>query len=201
MFLNGESRTIDQKSCTYTPCYCEENIWHLCQRMSREIPHQFQSSCHVVFISNPERVIPLWAQRASKREDGLVLWDYHVILIHVQAQDGSVVVLDLDTTLPFPCSLKEFYTQAIRSEEFIESKYRRFFRVIQGPSFLALFASDRSHMLDDQGQWRSPPPQYPPIKTDSSCNNLDCFINMTSTQEQFGRVLDLRGFCKEFGLQ
>jgi len=29
--------------------------------------------------------IPLWCQKASKRTDGLVIWDYHVICIQVTA--------------------------------------------------------------------------------------------------------------------
>lgn len=39
------------------------------------------------------------------------------------------------------------------------------FRVIPAEEFLQTFASDRSHMLTPEGQWMSPPPIYPPIKT------------------------------------
>lgn len=40
------------------------------------------------------------------------------------------------------------------------------FRVIPAAEFLQTFASDRSHMLTKDGQWMSPPPVYPPIKTE-----------------------------------
>ena len=41
----------------------------------------------------------------------------------------------------------------------------RFFRVIPAASFLQTFASDRSHMLNDDGKYMEMPPDYPPIKT------------------------------------
>lgn len=201
MFLNERLSAIDKESCIYTSCYCEENIWHLCQRIKRHVPDQFESGCHVVFISNPKRVIPLWAQKVSKREDGLVFWDYHVVLIQVQVEDGSVFVFDLDTALPFPCPLADYYSHAIQSEECFRPRYRRYFRVISGGSFLAHFASDRSHMLNDEGHWNAPPPSYPPIQTETCSNNLDSYISMSSSSDHFGRVFDLGGFYEQFGLK
>lgn len=54
---------------TYTACYCEENAYHLCQQLKDHHTDQM----FVVFISNPARQIPVWHQRASDREDGLVV--------------------------------------------------------------------------------------------------------------------------------
>lgn len=45
----------------------------------------------------------------------------------------------------------------------------RFFRVIPAASFLQMFASDRSHMLNDDGKYMETPPDYPPIKTQGKC--------------------------------
>ncbi|CAJ0746742.1 17611_t:CDS:2, partial [Entrophospora sp. SA101] len=39
----------------------------------------------------------------------------------------------------------------------------RKFRLIPGETFVKVFASDRSHMIDKDGMWNSPPPNYPPI--------------------------------------
>lgn len=51
----------------------EENVYKLCQDVSTK--HQSEiEKCHVVFISNPTRTVPLWRQRAGKDEDRLVIW-------------------------------------------------------------------------------------------------------------------------------
>lgn len=68
--------------------------------------------------------VPLFAQRASRRPDGLVVWDYHVFLVqHRMIRDGDpggsggggasaggtgALVWDLDTMLPFPCPLEDY---------------------------------------------------------------------------------------------
>lgn len=47
--------------------------------------------------------------------DGLVVWDYHVILTQTPGNqavgtsvDKPTLVWDLDTTLPFPCEFKRY---------------------------------------------------------------------------------------------
>ena len=52
-----------------------------------------------------EKAVPLHSQRASTREDGLVMWDYHVIAI---IRLGSCEVLDLDTTCAYPSSFRSY---------------------------------------------------------------------------------------------
>lgn len=67
----------------YTSCYCEENVWHLARSLQdRTLQSPDWSAagaaCHVVFVSNRRRMIPLWRQSAHGDEDEPCLWDYHV---------------------------------------------------------------------------------------------------------------------------
>ncbi len=58
----------------------------------------------------------IWKQR-SGFHDGVeepVCWDYHVVLVGVDAS-GSWAVWDLDTTLPFPCPLHTYLAAAFLS--------------------------------------------------------------------------------------
>lgn len=68
----------------YTSCYCEENVWYLVHSLQRVISQSPDWSaagavCHVVFVSNRRRIIPLWCQSAPGGGDEPCLWDYHVI--------------------------------------------------------------------------------------------------------------------------
>jgi hypothetical protein len=68
---------ISKSSCRYQNCYCEENSILLCEQLVSDNgwdPDQL----FVVFISNPLKQVPIWYQGASRTEDGLVIWDYHV---------------------------------------------------------------------------------------------------------------------------
>lgn len=71
--------------------------------------------------------MPLWCQKSSfegSEGDGLVVWDYHVILAqrgppppHVSSaakeEQGGSWVWDLDTTLPWPCPAPQYATRAL----------------------------------------------------------------------------------------
>ncbi|KAF2349480.1 Protein N-terminal glutamine amidohydrolase alpha beta roll [Trinorchestia longiramus] len=61
------------EDCPYTQYYCEENVWQLCDSVRRQRPAEL-SRCHVVFISNEARCVPLWRQRAGKTDERLVTW-------------------------------------------------------------------------------------------------------------------------------
>ncbi len=49
----------------------------------------------------------------------------------------------------------------------------RKFRVIPAEVFLATFASDRSHMKNEDGSWMQPPPSYPCIATQGTVSILE----------------------------
>lgn len=182
-----------REDCVYTSCYCEENVWKLCDYVRKQrtalLEHLF-----VIFISNETRTVPLWKQK-SGHGDLPVIWDYHVILL--QADQSDSLVYDLDSTLSFPCSLKLYAAQALRSESDIRPEYHRKFRVVPADSFLLNFASDRSHMRNSDGSWKMPPPTYAPICTAECQMNLDGFINMDPAIG-WGVVFSLNHFLQRY---
>ncbi|XP_047277879.1 protein N-terminal glutamine amidohydrolase isoform X2 [Homo sapiens] len=118
-------------------------------------------------------MIPIWKQQA-RPGDGPVIWDYHVVLLHVSS-GGQNFIYDLDTVLPFPCLFDTYVEDAFKSDDDIHPQFRRKFRVIRADSYLKNFASDRSHMKDSSGNWREPPPPYPCIET-GGINPVDNFL-------------------------
>ncbi|XP_020085757.1 protein N-terminal glutamine amidohydrolase, partial [Ananas comosus] len=162
----------------------EENVYFLCKKLiSIGVADTVGVDLFVVFISNEEKKVPLWHQKASNSIDGLVVWDYHVICIQSKQKQGNDIdlVWDLDTTLPFPFLLNQYIPEAIRPLSFGHSMYSRLFRVVHAPIFLRSFASDRSHMKDPSGNWISSPPVYDPIVAeDGTTNNLNEYIQMRS---------------------
>ncbi|KAG8515530.1 Protein N-terminal glutamine amidohydrolase, partial [Galemys pyrenaicus] len=140
--------------------------------------------------------IPIWKQQA-RPGDGPVIWDYHVVLLHVSS-GGQSFIYDLDTVLPFPCPFDTYVEDAFKSDEDIHPQFRRKFRVIRADSYLKNFASDRSHMKDSSGNWREPPPSYPCIETGDSKMNLNDFISM-DPEVGWGAVYSLSEFVHRFG--
>ncbi|KAM9838622.1 protein N-terminal glutamine amidohydrolase [Aulostomus maculatus] len=174
--MKSERRiTRSREDCVYTSCYCEENVWKLCDFVRSEgtVP---LTQVFAVFISNENRMVPLWKQK-SGRGDQPVVWDYHVVLLQLVAQSDALVY-DLDSVLPFPCSLKLYAAAAMRSDHGIKPAYHRKFRVVPADVYLRNFASNRSHMKNADGSWKMPPPPYPPIHTAEAQMNLDDFISM-----------------------
>uniref|UniRef100_F7BBK6 Protein N-terminal glutamine amidohydrolase n=2 Tax=Equus TaxID=9789 RepID=F7BBK6_HORSE len=176
---------------------CEENIWKLCEYIKNHDQYPLEE-CYAVFISNERKMIPIWKQQA-RPGDGPVIWDYHVVLLHVSS-GGQSFIYDLDTVLPFPCPFDIYVEDAFKSDEDIHPQFRRKFRVIRADSYLKNFASDRSHMKDSSGNWREPPPSYPCIETGDSKMNLNDFISM-DPEVGWGAVYSLSEFVHRFGSQ
>ncbi|KAM3410215.1 hypothetical protein ACQJBY_002435 [Aegilops geniculata] len=81
---------IDAVSFTHTPYYCEENVYLLCKELIKAgLADPAGNDLYAVFISNEEKKIPLWYQKASRTNDGFVLWDYHVICIQAKQRSCS----------------------------------------------------------------------------------------------------------------
>uniref|UniRef100_A0A3P8TNN6 Protein N-terminal glutamine amidohydrolase n=1 Tax=Amphiprion percula TaxID=161767 RepID=A0A3P8TNN6_AMPPE len=192
--MKAENLTPSREDCEYTSCYCEENVWKLCDfvRTKRTAPLE---QLFVVFISNDNRMVPLWKQK-SGRGDQPVIWDYHVVLLQAELQSDALIY-DLDTELPFPCSLKLYGAEAFRSDCHIRPEYHRKLRVVPADIFLLNFASDRSHMKNPDGTWKMPPPLYPPIHTAESHMNLDDFISMDPAVG-WGTVYSLKQFLHRY---
>ena len=43
----------------HTACYCEENVYHLCQVLAERVP---QDNLYAVFISNPAQKARVWLE-------------------------------------------------------------------------------------------------------------------------------------------
>ncbi|XP_038079174.1 protein N-terminal glutamine amidohydrolase-like isoform X2 [Patiria miniata] len=184
-----------REDCVYTNCYCEENVWKLCEYAQEHHQDQLEHFL-AVFISNSAKTIPIWHQKAGNGPDQPVVWDYHVICIHCP-EVSDPQVYDLDSLLPFPCPLVQYLQSAIQSDASLKVQYHRKFRVVPAELFLKTFASDRSHMRTADGTWMKPPPPYHCIATTESTMNLDDFICMDPSVG-VGQVMDLATFTKQF---
>ena len=149
----------------YCPCFCEENVWHLVQESKFEACERI-----VVLISNTDQTCLFWQQRAGLDEDMPVLWDYHVVLF---VRDGTWVVYDLDTNLPLSIAVETYLRQSFLGSEMIPESFRPRFVLFDGDAYVKDFSSDRSHMLDAEGQWLVPPPEWPAIERERGRGFLD----------------------------
>ena len=206
------------------PCYCEENVWRLAYRRvyGRSAINNIDKEneqYHVVFISNDDKCCPMLHQKASKYEDDICFWDYHVILLQSVSVSGknkkSTHVLDMDSRLPYSCPLDEYLNESFKLDFGLldnetSQKYSPKFRVVRAELYLQNFYSDRMHMFVN-GEWSSPPPKYDCIITDEglmnktgSMSNLKDYINMVSTKGKdsspmMGDVMNLDELRAKFG--
>ena len=160
--------------CLYASHYCEENVYKLCSH-----PVTAKRNRTVVFISNSGRSVAMRSQRASS---GIVMWDYHVILM------VDTEVLDLDTTLGFPAPVSTYFDHSFPTD--VPSELRPRFRVVAAQLFLDTFHSDRSHMIGADGLYLAAPPPWPAIRPELG-SNLDEFVDMS--RDSSGEVLSLSG--------
>ncbi|XP_071879847.1 uncharacterized protein [Anas platyrhynchos] len=188
-------------ACAYTGCYCEENVWKLCDyiRSRGERPVE---EFYAVFISNERRMVPLWKQK-SGHGDEPVVWDYHVILLRVSSGEQNFTY-DLDTELPFPCPFDMYSTEAFRLDDSLHPEFHRKIRMIRADLYLETFASDRSHMKDADGKWQKPPPSYPCIETagniwklcrDSAVKFIRAYVRGTKKDDEEQKMLFLSKIC------
>ena len=182
-----------KKDCTYTSCYCEENVYLLCDRFVHGGSEDSPNECWAAWISNPSKSVAVWCQQ-GRGDEGLAVWDYHVILLAVFGTGLSkqFLVYDLDTTLPFPCQMEEYFQRAFRPDEDINPRFRASFRLVNAREFLSSFSSDRSHMLNPSSEtgYSAKPPSYPCIlKPEISANNVMNFADVQDTSVP-GRIFD-----------
>ena len=163
----------------YTPYYCEENIWHLCQH-----PKFARRQVLVVFISNDKKSCPFFFQRACPSLQRPVWWDYHVILL---CKEASWLVWDLDTILGCPISMEDYLRLTFGDSGTISKEYAPLFRIVTPDKFVHIFSSNRSHMRKSNGQWIALPPPWPAIYQNGR-NTLNEFIVMASNKTRLGVV-------------
>ncbi|KAJ6546534.1 N-terminal glutamine amidase-domain-containing protein [Mycena vulgaris] len=188
----------------YTPFYCEENVFLLCEAFMARGQEAF-----VVFISNELKTVALWNQKLSRDAQSVVVWDYHVVL-WLHTPDQRNWIYDFDTRLAVPCPMKDYLHHTFREDT--PRSYQSLFRVVPGPTYVANFASDRSHMVfmvpsnesipensNASSLYRSPPPCYAPLRGSEAtmANNLmRSFVSMVPSEETFGHVYDLKGMLR-----
>lgn len=171
----------------HTPYYCEENIYHLCADPS--VPGSPRA---VLVISNPSRTVAVAHQRAATSSDTPVVWDYHVVLATLAplAADRPLPawsIYDLDTTLGLPVPLHPYLRASFAYPDGFPPPLTARFRVVPAQQYRETLCTDRRHMLDEDGDYRAPPPSWPSIGTGS---NLERFIDMDD--ESFvGQVVEL----------
>ncbi|XP_006458497.1 hypothetical protein AGABI2DRAFT_64499 [Agaricus bisporus var. bisporus H97] len=200
----------------YTRCYCEENVYLLCEDfMSRKDVCE-RWDIWVVFISNETKTVALWDQKVAREPGAPVLWDYHVILVlestkafkaansdcENETQTARSWVYDFDTLItPVPCTWLVSEVRGVAPYIYpLMLKENSMFRLIPGSIFINYFASDRSHMLiPDQGReaaiYISPPPEHAPLcgaearKAGVKNNLMERFVTMDASGE--GEVVGL----------
>jgi hypothetical protein len=173
----------------YWPSYCEENVWHLCRELPAGVDRAF-----VAFISNADRQVAIGHQRSASSPIGVVVWDYHVILL-IETIDGRHV-LDADSTLDAPTPLDVYLSCSFRELPDELSPQRPRFRLIEAAEYRRSLRTDRRHMRKADGSWRSPPPPTPCIGVGS---NLMRFVDME--RDFIGDVHDLASLRRWAGIR
>uniref|UniRef100_A0A674EV96 Protein N-terminal glutamine amidohydrolase n=1 Tax=Salmo trutta TaxID=8032 RepID=A0A674EV96_SALTR len=85
--------TPSRDECVYTSCYCEENVWKLCEHAKTQTQIHLDE-VYAVFISNERKMIPIWKQKSS-RGDEPVVWVGTVIWLSYSEHGGNMK--------PHPC--------------------------------------------------------------------------------------------------
>jgi hypothetical protein len=125
----------DLFQCSYAACYCEENVYKLCEAVRTNAPAAELEKCYAVFVSNKKRVVPLWRQKAGREEERLVIWDYHVVFIY--RPDDRTLVYDLDSELPFPT----YFHKVGKRKVLLPWKKRKRTKIEPGDNFWDIFWS------------------------------------------------------------
>jgi protein N-terminal glutamine amidohydrolase len=175
----------------YCPFYCEENIWQLCAH-----PRVAEAQRRVLFISNPERRVAMWGQRAAQDPELPLAWDYHVVLL-LRRPGSGWEVWDLDACDPGPRAAEAWLRDSFDHVGLLPPRYTPRFRMIDADEYLRHFRSDRRHMRRPDGSVIQPPPPWPAILgeppacalEDDGCN-LERFID-TEDASFLGQLFEL----------
>ena len=172
----------------YTTCYCEENIWHLCQHADL-----VQFPKYVLCISNIAKQCPFWFQKSAPVQE-FTCWDYHVVLT---VYKGGWQIFDLDTTLPFPIELKAYMSLTFKGLPDIHPEYFPKFKIIGAERYVREFHSDRKHMKDTNGKWLSPPPDWPMILSSKQLCIGELFDFSGSSKQEIYSLVEMADYLNE----
>jgi hypothetical protein len=177
----------EQPSFKYWPLYCEENIWHLCQH-----PFFADHQKRVVFISNQSKSCIVCCQKSATTAIAPIIWDYHVVLFAKErSQDaieqptqGQWQVWDLDSTLPLGSCAEQYLSKTLPKLRQGFDHFEPRFVTFDGDKFVQFFSSDRSHMLDGNGNWIAPHPLWNVIESDVNLSQSNCSLTTILSKEQ-----------------
>mmetsp|Transcript_23693 Transcript_23693/g.59713 ORF Transcript_23693/g.59713 Transcript_23693/m.59713 type:complete len:218 (-) Transcript_23693:1662-2315(-) len=214
-----DTKKVKREECLYQSCYCEENVYKLCEQMMSD--GWKKGEVFAIVVSNPNKTVPLWKQRSGE----VVVWDYHVFVIAVPSTphnggeeerhgerdeesekekrgEKAAFVYDLDTTLPFPCPFSMYFESGIRHNATLRPHYWRYFRVVEATEYLRTFSSTREHMLDEHGDYLQPPPPWGCIRGEdaSTPHQLKAYLDFSQSngKEGAGTVVDDVGLIELF---
>ena len=168
------------------PFYCEENIWHLCAE------HAHLPEAQVCLVTGHGEEVAMWAQRQGRGSQGLVAWDYHVLLV-TPGPDGWQVH-DPDSQLGCPVSAAAYAAGTWPDRERVRQEYQPRFRVMSAAVYRREFRSNREHMRKRDGSWHRQPPPWPLISADT---NLDRWLQHEGNGP--GEWLELDAWMTRFG--
>jgi protein N-terminal glutamine amidohydrolase len=179
---------ISRDECSYTSCYCEENVLLLTQKLAA-----LPGEARVAFISNPNKAVPVWDQRAAAPGEPVV-WDYHVVALH-RAPESGWSVYDFDSLLPWPCPAAAYVSAAFHPGR-VRPEYSQWLRILSASDCISRFSSDRRHMLaaDGSGKYLKPPPPHAPLcgATARSAHELGAFLDFSlATKQSSGKGVGL----------
>lgn len=175
---------------SYTPFYCEENVWHLLadERLA-------ERERYAVFVSNEERQVAMWCQRAALLPGTPVVWDYHVVV--VARGEGGFEVWDPDCVVGFRLPVSRWLKVSFGLAPDVPGDLHPRFRVVDGDEYRARLSTDRAHMRAPEGSLIREAPPWPLILPAREPPNLQRFLDVTAPF--VGEVLDLHTFAERFG--
>jgi len=179
-----EINMLQKTDCPYQAYYCEENIWKLCQLEFFE-----DTAVQILFLlPSQANFIAVWQQQLAKAKQP-VFWDYHVILL----DKSNAQIYDFDSLLPFPVDAKEYFSSSFAMDF---PAYLPQFKVFERKDFIERFSSDRSHMLDEQGNWMASPPVWPCILNN---NGIDLKKILLKQDASFCKSYSYREMLNQLG--
>ena len=110
----------------------------------------------------------------SAAENQPLVWDYHVILRDITLD----LIYDFDSRLPFPCAAGKYMRATFPAEDLLPAEYHACLRRIPLADFIRDFWSDRSHMVDENGQALAPFPPWQAILADDQPVKLEEYLDL-----------------------
>jgi len=154
---DSQDSPVASEAIAHCPFWCEENIWHLCGHSALAGAELRQ----VLIVSNLQGRFAMWAQRAAPHPSLPLAWDYHVVALARAARQWQI--WDLDSTLGAPTPANHWLDSSFLPLRPSAQAWAPSFRVVSAADYRREFSSDRSHMLDEAGEYREPPPAWPAI--------------------------------------